>query len=322
MSYRYGLLRSPSLNIGDDIQSVAVRPFLPNVDLYVDARYLREVVSAQKVKLIIHGCFDRGSNVWPPSLDIKPLLISLHIGGYAHHRFTSDESIRYFKKYEPVGCRDYPTRDLLMGRGVDAYFSGCVTLMMGRKLTERTDEIILADLDEGAIQYIPPYLLARATVLHHGRGLSTGSIGSRIYMYSPFLYKAIRATKVHIALDRLQQKFVILKDNEERRAWRFQETEDLLTRYAQAKLVITSRFHCALPCLAFGTPVIFVHRDLKDTRFPGLLDYIRAYTIEEFKYNVWGIDVNNPEPNPRSINELRNNLIQTCQEFIGKGGEG
>ncbi|MEP6670854.1 MAG: polysaccharide pyruvyl transferase family protein [Chthoniobacter sp.] len=33
---------------------------------------------------------------------------------------------------------------------------------------------------------------------------------------------------------------------------------DLLLRYMRAELVITSRLHVALPCLAFGTPVIIV----------------------------------------------------------------
>jgi hypothetical protein len=40
---------------------------------------------------------------------------------------------------------------------------------------------------------------------------------------------------------------------------RFKLAEDLLKYYQKAKLVVTSRIYCALPCLAMGTPVIFVH---------------------------------------------------------------
>ncbi|WP_264821067.1 polysaccharide pyruvyl transferase family protein [Acinetobacter schindleri] len=33
----------------------------------------------------------------------------------------------------------------------------------------------------------------------------------------------------------------------------------MLEKYSTAKLVITSRIHCALPCLAMGTPVIYIN---------------------------------------------------------------
>ena len=32
--------------------------------------------------------------------------------------------------------------------------------------------------------------------------------------------------------------------------------KNLLNKYASAKLVITSRIHCAIPCLSLGTPVL------------------------------------------------------------------
>ena len=43
---------------------------------------------------------------------------------------------------------------------------------------------------------------------------------------------------------------------------RFKLAEQLLERLARARLVITSRIHVALPCIAMGTPVIFVDSDL------------------------------------------------------------
>lgn len=38
--------------------------------------------------------------------------------------------------------------------------------------------------------------------------------------------------------------------------WQVQEAQRLLDLYRTAELVVTSRLHCALPCLAYGTPVI------------------------------------------------------------------
>ena len=40
---------------------------------------------------------------------------------------------------------------------------------------------------------------------------------------------------------------------------RFTEVYERIRKYASAKLVITQRIHCALPCVAMGTPVIFIN---------------------------------------------------------------
>ena len=40
---------------------------------------------------------------------------------------------------------------------------------------------------------------------------------------------------------------------------RFTAAYQLIEMYASAKLVITQRIHCALPCVAMGTPVIFIN---------------------------------------------------------------
>ncbi|RYF99012.1 MAG: hypothetical protein EOO02_17785 [Chitinophagaceae bacterium] len=56
---------------------------------------------------------------------------------------------------------------------------------------------------------------------------------------------------------------------------KFEMAEELLKKYARAKLVITSRIHCALPCLAMGTPVIFVNgfdSFVDSCRFDGILE--------------------------------------------------
>ncbi|MHB9292886.1 hypothetical protein Holit_01999 [Hollandina sp. SP2] len=45
----------------------------------------------------------------------------------------SPAGIKYLKKHEPIGCRDYGTVKLLGKYGINAYFSGCLTLTLGRK---------------------------------------------------------------------------------------------------------------------------------------------------------------------------------------------
>lgn len=92
--------------------------------------------------------------------------------------------------------------------------------------------------------------------------------------------------------------------------------QERLDEYAQAKLVITSRLHCVLPCLAFGTPVIFIHKNLDDPRFAGLLSYFHHYSVDKILSDEemvdWDIDYN-----PKDISEIRNSLIKKCNNFIG-----
>ena len=96
---------------------------------------------------------------------------------------------------------------------------------------------------------------------------------------------------------------------------KFDQAQKLLDIYAQATLVITSRLHCALPCLAFGTPVIFLHRTLADQRFRGLLKYMRAYSEADTRINL---DWDNPAPNPGTLSELTGPLRQACAAFVSR----
>jgi len=313
---QYGLLKSSALNLGDEIQSVVIKPLLPRVDVLLDGRYLHGVTSAHRIKLIIHGCFNSERDNWPPSSVIDPLIISIHIGEYARKEFTSDASIRYFKQHEPIGCRDLVTRDLLRQCDVEAYFSGCVTLMLRNEEVERANEILLVDLDAEAMQHIPAHMRTQVTVVHHGEGIPFESVASKLWRYSPKIYRAVKATKVHLALDTLQRRVVAFRETPARSAQRFHKAESLIRRYAQAKLVITSRLHGALPCLALDTPVILVRRDLETPRLSGLINYMRAYSVEEFKYRIKEVNPQNPEPNPRSIDDLRTSLTQACQTFL------
>jgi len=85
-------------------------------------------------------------------------------------------------------------------------------------------------------------------------------------------------------------------------------------------LVVTSRLHYALPCLAFGTPVIFVHENLKDPRIIDYTKYLKGYSLEEFKDRFREIDWENSKPNPnlKEIEKIRERLVKTCEAFINK----
>jgi hypothetical protein len=253
MTNRYGLLNySTSYNLGDEIQSIAASRFLPRIDAIVDRDSGRND-SIDKLKTIYNGWFDGHYCAFPPPDNIEPLFVSFHINEQNH----SDDSaydvltantyvpiashVSYLKRFEPIGCRDFHTVQMLQRSGVDAYFSGCLTMTLRNKFTTRTDEILVVD----------SHIMFRD------------------------LYETIVPQSIRDSADYLSQaleNYIPSHDEKMRMA------QSLLDRLAQAKLVITSRLHTVLPCIAYNTPVVFLHENLNDVRFTGLLEYIPCLT--------------------------------------------
>lgn len=119
-------------NIGDYIQSLAAKQFFPNSStfLYIDRDHTNEY-QGEPVKLIMNGWYSHEPQNWPPSIQINPLFVAIHINETIKDQFLTEESIAYFKRFEPIGCRDYNTQKMLLSKGIKAYFSGCLTLTLG-----------------------------------------------------------------------------------------------------------------------------------------------------------------------------------------------
>ena len=315
MNYRYGLLKSSALNLGDEIQSVIVKKLLPRVDEYVDGCYLHQVKSEPRMKLIIHGCFNSNSGHWPQSEDIKPLFISFHIGEYTREAYTQPHNVEYLKQYEPIGCRDLYTLEIVQSKGIKAYFSGCITSLLEPYTGKRTEEILLTDLEPNLVKPVKQ-IITNAIEVHHGEGLPVEEMSGRLRNISPILFQAVKASRIHRVLGLIQQNYVRSRTTNVITEYRMARAEALLFQYARAKLVITSRLHAALPCVAFGTPVIFVHRDLNSPRFLKLLDCVPTYSVEEFKRRIKRAELDVPTFVSKPVNGLRENLLHTYKKFI------
>lgn len=103
------------------------------------------------------------------------------------------------------------------------------------------------------------------------------------------------------------------------------EAERLVGLYAKAKLVITSRIHCALPCLGLETPVIFLEEKddnfISSCRFGGLENlfnrvFINRYNLEpDFTSNSI-ISSDHYPMNKDSWKSYAKKLDETCVKFI------
>ena len=282
---RFGLLSYSTDNLGDDIQSLAALQFLPNIDFFVERDRISSFKNEQKLNLIMNGWF-MGRKSWPPSNCINPCFTSFHLSTYAYPEYgqdpsswlLNDESVEYFRHFQPIGCRDLRTAELLDERGISCYFSGCLTLTFSaQNYSGERREILLVDVNANIASLfnsIPAKLRKNVAAISHDTGVG----------YVPEL--------------------------------RLNLSAQLLGRYSRAHLVVTSRLHCLLPCLALGTPVLFIQPKIDLLRFTGYEGFYHLCEIEngEAKHLIpW----EQPEPNPSKHIAAQKILKSEVQRFIG-----
>lgn len=100
--------------------------------------------------------------------------------------------------------------------------------------------------------------------------------------------------------------------------------EEVLSPYANAQLLVTSRIHCALPCLAFGTPVIFVDgafdHDADRARLNGVIDLMPVLKVDtygtiDFKGLERDLAPLAEAQRATRIAKIRASLERSCQKF-------
>lgn len=281
LSYRH------TTNLGDEIQSIASRAFLPQVDRLIDRDALdrRPQWVRRPLKVILHGWFTHCPERWPPHPAIEPLILSLHLSDFIRGRgfsaaeaLVTGENASYLRDHGPIGARDLWTLDLLQRNGIDSYFSGCLTLTLARPAASNDEDcIVLNDLPEEIAQAV------------------------------------VRRT--HLRVESTTHENTSLRGFRKRSL----EAQRLLTLYASARCVITSRLHCALPCLAMGTPVLLIPHLPSCIRFSGLLELTTHCTSAEFLAGNTDFDPDHPPANPQRHLGLRTALMTRCAAYVSEG---
>lgn len=276
---KYGLLsyaeNKKFYNVGDNVQSLAAKQYLPRVDALVNREKLGDYHGG-KTKMILNGWFTHNAANWVPSDDIEPLFVSFHVNNTAAPAMLSEKGIAYLKKHEPIGCRDQFSADTLKAKGIDAYFTGCLTLTLDNYKvddSERGDDIYIVD----PLYSYPSWEKVSYDYRRFLRSIQNGNlfkIGKKKKHVSNFIDAELLRTAKFIN----QEPPANTHTDEEK----FAMADEILKKYARAKLVITSRIHCALPCLAMGTPVIFVNgfdSFVDSCRFDGILDLFNRVDV-------------------------------------------
>lgn len=311
---KYGLLVTSPVssykNIGDYVQSLAAKQYLDDEFYYVEKEEVSKFCSEEKIKVIMNAWYMWHPENWPPQNCIKPLLTSIHISPLTASDMLSEKGLQYMINHGPVGCRDTDTQKILEKAGVPCYFSGCLTLTLGRSYSFNGERrgIIFVD------PYLPPYRyqvngrnvvfvknilkglwyyaknykktkkLLREHDYFHSRFnmISCYQAGMFYHIYSKkFTEEALFSAQYY-------GHIVPVKENESQESL-LQRAEALIRKYSKANLVVTSRIHCALPSIGLSTPVVFVmNKDMESKenmfnapgRFGGLTSFFRCMRLQ------------------------------------------
>ena len=278
-------------NIGDYIQSIAAAQFAGPDAVRVEREHLDEYAGGP-TRLAMNAWFMHHPDRFPPSSDIIPLFVSFHLLPKIEKRFFTEKTVAYLKEHEPIGCRSTDIVRILERHGIKGEFTSCVTLTLGETYRHREDGAapVFVDPDfrrlkrDAAWSILPRFVSLLPRMLAHPAAVVMLAQKFREFEYWPrnrfffvrlmyaaeFLrtYSSVFGYDVLLGAEYVTHK--VPKRDYPDDAALLDKADELLHRYERAPFVVTSRLHCALPCVAMGTPVwTAVRPKLKRGRFGG-----------------------------------------------------
>ncbi len=158
-------------NIGDEIQTIAVLKLLGLNEKNTIAIGREQMAEFHTLKppihVVLNGWFINGTG-WPPSKHIHPLFFGFHIARKEQSKFLTDQSISYLKQYEPIGCRDQGTKNLLESKGIQCFHSWCATLTLPKREQEPENGLVYIVIENKKLRKIVPRKLRKkALIVYH-----------------------------------------------------------------------------------------------------------------------------------------------------------
>ena len=294
--------KSNFINIGDDFQGYAILCLLKEMgvgenDIVMIASNELKNYNGEYIILPINFYVEAHSayEIFPLSPHIIPVFLGLHY----RLNSTIDHKVRdYFVQYQPIGCRDEYTMNILRENGIQAYLFGCITatipnlavntLEISTKFNSK--KILCVDVPKSIYDYIPKSLTDKYEV---------ESISHIIYdtdLAENYLDDLTNFDFTHKIREKILHEYIEKYINE-------------------AALVITSRVHCLVPCLAMGVPIIAAFEN-RPERLAWIDKLITLYATKEFSTINWDltpidledIKLKMKEVAKRRINETKKNF--------------
>ena len=317
---KYGLIVNlRTQNIGDDIQCYAMERFLPHLDYLIDREHLDSFYTptGERVAALLGGWYLHKPLNWPPSPFLKLLPISFHMTTVEAKKYLAlmDYGAKWLKRFDTIGCRDKGTMRELKRLKIKSYTSGCFTLTIDPfPDVEPHGKIALVDLSDELVRFIKRRTTKETVLVSHD---------IKVPMMPE---EAVEFARPHKKDGRTPlSHYPIIRDRAYHGScypgsWRYRSAlvEGLLRFYQGASLVVTSRLHVALPCLALGTPVLTVkdEADLANYRFSTFTPYLNHTTPEDLLTRGYFYDFDNPKPNSAGYKKFVDLIKPACVDFI------
>jgi hypothetical protein len=273
-----GVFAYETRNLGDDLQAFAALAHLDRVTTFVDRDKVADF-QGPTTACLFNAWFGYGQDYRLPSASLRPMWY----GFTGSQELFESGWMDYLAGCGPIGCRDLITTGMLVDRGVDAYWSSCLTLFLGTalRLPHRPRQgVLFVDLPVAAEAFIPAEIVSRA---------------ARVSTFPP---PGMR-TKVFD---------------------RWAAVGRLMEQLASAELVVTRRLHAALPAASFGTPVVAVpdaEISFAPVRFSGVESIIPTVFLDRAEQDLPRIDWRHVPPAtiPQSIQERYSALQRTLADY-------
>ncbi|MDO1559004.1 polysaccharide pyruvyl transferase family protein [Brevundimonas sp. 2R-24] len=246
MPASFGLITFPrSENAGDAIQSLAALRFLPRVDFLLDRESLDVPWGGApgSVKVVGNGWYAHDPERWPPAPEIELLPISMHFSPRALDGFFSEKNRDWWRSLpHKVGARDLFTLEAVQARGVEAYFSGCLTLTLTAKTAGlASGRIILCDVSEAVRRHVERKSGLPVEVITHAQSSRT-EITTKLADAERLLATyagaaAVVTTRIHAALPCLALGTPVFLINDAEDNYRFSGLADFLHYGSEAELL-------------------------------------------------------------------------------------
>lgn len=251
----YGVTWHPGTdNLGDDLRTLAALQLMPQKARWVDVRAMEQpaadLAEEDRLVLLCTGPVFRHLHHWPPHPQVSPVMVGVH----ASERdtwgipFTALDGAgkEALKNSAPVGCRDESTFRQMQQMGVPCEMTGCITLTLSRPEvpTALQPYVCCVDVPQGVTDALRAY----------SAGAEVREMTHTLTEPSPDFDK------------------------------RMAEAQNVLKTYAAATMVITRRLHCAMACLAVGTPVMLLYNSGYEdvNRFAPLHQLVRTQSVDDF----------------------------------------
>ncbi|MBQ8312252.1 MAG: polysaccharide pyruvyl transferase family protein [Clostridia bacterium] len=284
---QYALAWQPqSDNLGDDLRTYAAMQLLPRIDRVLDADNLDaplpDLSGDDRVVTLLSGNVLRENTHWLPEKHIAPVCVGVHL---------SQEDVwgipfaqlcgagkDYFSACAPIGCRDQRTVNLMEQTGIPYQLTGCLTLTLKRPQVRTQSYICCVDVPHEVVDTLQTYA-AGTTVQELTHQLTDAS------------------ADFNTRMDNVKQ---------------------LLRIYAGAKFVVTRRLHCAMACLAMGTPVLLLYNsDYEDvTRFAPMDQMVRTQPVDAFLHQLHQSGMPQAWTNPMGIEAWQEKLTAAVEHGI------